>query len=53
MLHAIPRISEAELAGRNSGLETVASDLRVFNIVSLLDYSCFRSTTKHHSRIYY
>jgi hypothetical protein len=36
MLHAIPRTSEAELAGRNSGLETVANNLRVLSICFFL-----------------
>jgi len=32
MPHATPTIREAEFAGINSGLETVANNLAVFNV---------------------
>lgn len=52
MLHEIPRISEAEFAGRNSGLETVASRLMVLNVGKVVHSLNFEENDRRHTHIY-
>jgi len=52
MPHEIPMISEAELAGRNSGLDMVASSLKVLDVARSPDEPSCHPACKYNDVIY-